>query len=344
MREFKGVKCRLAMEFSGWTGNSKAFQFAYRGSDLIPFAQRHYAACEIRNVRLDLLGIPHDTKRPQKVPPVICFRTAKGGVGKTTISANVGSAMAMMGHKVLLIDGDPQASLSGMYGVDWSKQSVTHIGDLMRKASRNEPANVQSAIIPMYEGGMLDLIPSAIDLANTDQWLTSMNLGRENAFVGLLEKEVEFFSQYDVIIVDSAPSSSLLTTALMIASPTVVAVVMPEGQSLGALASLESNIQELNRHFKTKAHKIHIVINRYNQSKKPHQIMLGDLLASHADYINDTIVRDFVGFLRETIGKEEARLGPLIENEPNSIGARDIIDLTKSLIKLYGITIPGSPI
>lgn len=343
MRDFKGVKSRLAIEFSGWTGKSKAFAWAYRGSDQTPSVQRQFTAMEIRAIRFDLQGIAVGTQRPLKVPPVITSRMAKGGVGKTTITANISTCMAMMGFKVLMIDGDPQASLSGVFGIDWSEQDVTHVGELMRRANKGDPVYAAEAVIPMYSGNMLDLIPASIDMANSDQWLTTV-LDRGSAFTDLLEKEVAFFSQYDVIVVDSAPSSSLLTTSMMVASPTILAVITPEGQSLGALTSLESNVQEINKYLKTRAHTVHIVVNRYNQSKKPHQIILGQLFSTHSAYLNDTIVRDFVGFLRENVGRDIAKVGPLIENEPNSIGSRDIIELTKSLLKLYGITLPGSPV
>lgn len=337
MRSYHGVKNKLAIEFSGWTGTSKAFLNAYRG-DTPSYQHREYNALDIRNIRFDLIKVPHDTERPKKLPPVINFRMAKGGTGKTTICGNVASCMAMMGHRVLMIDGDPQSSLSGLFGVDWATQTVTHIGELMRRAnSKFELTQIEDAIIPIYDNHMLDLIAADIEMAGADTWMTQMSIGREMVFTRLLEKEIDFFSQYDVIVVDSAPSTSLLTTSFMVASETVLAIVMPEGQSVGALKILQSNVQELNNHFTNRQYKIHIVVNRYNQGKKPHQVMLGQLIDTYGKFMNDTIVRDFVGFLRETIGVEECPHGTLIESEPNSVGARDIIDLAKSLIRLYNI-------
>jgi chromosome partitioning protein len=339
MRDYPGVKSRLAIEFSGWTGTSKAFLYAYRGREPVQ-THRYYSAHDIRSIRLDLMGLPASATRSKTLPSVINVRMAKGGTGKTTLAANIACCMSMMGHRVLMIDGDPQSSLSGMFGVDWVTQDVTHVGELMRRAStKNEPTNIREAVEPLYEFGMLDLIPANIEMASVDGWMTQI-IGREQAFAKLLEKEVDFFSQYDAIIIDSAPSSSLLTTAFMVASQTILAVVMPEGQSLGALNILQSNVQELNDHFPTRKYGIHIVVNRYNQSKKPHQDILGQLSDRYGNFLNDTIVRDFVGFLRETSGKNDAPAGPLLENEPNSVGARDIIDLTKSLIKLYGVKLP----
>ena len=78
-------------------------------------------------------------------------------------------------------------------------------------------------------------------------------------------------------------------------------------------------------------------MNRYNQAKKPHQEEMERLVERYHGHINDIVIRDFVGFLRETAAKDESTLGPVLEREPNSVGARDIIDLTKNLIKFYNV-------
>lgn len=335
MRAFRGVKPKLAVELAGWTKPAKAFLQKYRGELDVPYQVREYTPTEIRNIRLDLLDLPHGTKRPRKLPAIVAVRMPKGGTGKTTMAGNISVCLAMMGYKVLMIDGDPQASLSTMLGVDWATQPVTNISELMRRAnSRTEPTNIQDAVVPMYQNGMLDLIPASIDMSGADTWINN-TIGREQVFIRLLEKEIDFFSQYDVIIIDSAPSSSLLTTSLMVASPTILAVVMPEGQSLGAMKILDSDVDELNGHFGAGKYDIHVIVNRFNQAKKPHHAVLSEIHAQYARQLNDTIIRDFVGFLRETSDRDH--LGPLLESEPNSVGARDIIDMTKSIIRRFNI-------
>lgn len=332
-----GVKARLAQELAGFSGSPKAFRDKF---DVAEKGQYHrvYMAEDIRRIRLKMLSLPEDSKRAKTLPPIMSFRMAKGGTGKTTISANVAAALAMYGHKVLAIDGDPQASLTGLFGIDWAREKVTHIGELMRRSERRETVNPREAVWPIYGGGMLDLFPADITLADTDSWLMG-TVNREFAFSRLLEKEIDFFSQYDVILIDCAPSISLLTNTLMTASKTLLAVVNPEGQSTMALESLESNVEELNAAFsKTGFHlDFQIIVNRYNQAKKPHNDALSHLVSKYPDRLNDTIIRDFIGFVRQTDVFDEKNNGPVFEREPNSVGARDIIDLTKSLIRLYDI-------
>ena len=339
-RTFPGIKSRLAMELSGYTGTPRSFLYRYRG-DTPAEKHHHYTAAEMRGIRLDLAG--QKERQPLVTPAVICVRMPKGGTGKTTLAGNVAACMAMMGHRVLMIDGDPQASLSLLFGVNWTKQPVTHIGELMRRVANKQPSNIAEAVVPIYPDGMLDLIPADIELDAADTWIDKINVGREKVFGRLLLAEWEFFGQYDAIIIDSAPATSRLTIAFMVACREMLAVVMPEGQSLGALDVLASNLQELNDNFPGIDYGVHLVVNRYNQGKRPHQENLATLASRHGAILNNTIVRDFVGFLREVDAEDDSHNGPVLESEPNSVGARDIIELTKSLIAHYNVSLNGVP-
>jgi chromosome partitioning protein len=334
-----GVKARLAQELCGFTGSPKAFREKYNVADKGQY-HRIYTAEDIRRIRMSMLSLSEDSSREKTVPPILNFRMAKGGTGKTTICGNVASALAMMGHKVLMIDGDPQASLTGLFGIDWVSENITHIGDLMNRNEKKEKdfVDVQAAIWPIYAGGMLDMIPADITLADSDSWLMGAT-NREFVFSRLLKRYVDVFAHYDVILIDSAPSTSLLTNTLMTACKTLLAVVVPEGPSTKALEILDSNVHELNSAFADAGLNLdyHVIVNRYNQTKKPHNDALSKLVSTYPDQINDTIVRDFIGFVRQNDAFDEKNNGPVLEKEPNSVGARDVLDLTKSLIRMFDI-------
>lgn len=347
-REFTGMKARMAQELCGFSGSPKAFRERFTVTNQGQY-HRIYTPVDIRRIRMTMLSLPLDTVRSKTLPPILNFRMAKGGTGKTTISGNIASALAMMGHKVLMIDGDPQASLTGLFGIDWVSENIVHIGELMRRHEearrterKEEPADItgdlKASVWPIYPGGMLDIIPSDITLADTDSWLMAAT-NREFVFQRLLEKHVDFFAGYDVIVVDSAPSTSLLTNTLMTACKKLLAVVVPEGPSTKALEILDSNIRELNNAFSKQGLDLdfHVIVNRYNQTKKPHNDELSHLVSKYPNQLNDTIVRDFIGFVRQTDSFDEKNNGPVLEKEPNSVGARDVLDLTKSLIRMFDI-------
>ena len=342
IRQHQGIKLKLAKEFVGFTDTDKKFRELAKESGANTkdndstdgFRHKLYQPYEIRKIRQTVMKI---TKSNSDLPAIIPFRMSKGGVGKTTISTNVGACFAQMGYRTLLIEGDPQGSMSKQLGFDIN-QELTHIGNLMERLSRGQQTRIQEAIVPIYDNGMLDLITADITLSNIDSWMSGA-MNREFLFSRLMEKESDFFKQYDVVIIDSAPNTSILTTSFLVAANRVTAVVMPEAQSVLAIEGLESSIEEINRSYPDRKQKLglHIIANRYRQSYASHNEAIEKLATDYGQYMNDTIIRDFVGFLRETDLDDVTRSAPVLEKEPNSVGARDIIDVTKSLIKLYNV-------
>lgn len=342
MRNF-GIKSKLAKEFLGFSGSSHEFRNLFSNIDK-PESKYHnsYSAFDIRQGKLKLLGIDCSVENERQLPPIINCRMAKGGTGKTTICAGIASTLSMFGYKVLLIDGDPQASLTGLFGIDWATENITHIGDMMLKHLRKEVYQINDAIRPLYAEHMLDLIASDISLSNSDSWLMGIT-NREFVFKKFLESNVEFFSQYDVIMIDSAPSTNLLTNTFMCACEKILAVVWLDGQSLKAMQVLVSNVNELNEAFHSYGFHldVHIVANGYHPSYASCKDAMTTLVSNYADNLNDIVIPHAASFMRQVQLFNEENNGPVLETEPNSIAARSIIDLSKSLIKEFGIKLAG---
>lgn len=339
-----GVKLKLANEFCQFSGTAKAFRELIRdGVGSIEPNKRLYSPEEIRKARLKMLGInPTGLLNRQGLPPVIVVRMAKGGTGKTTIAANVASTLSMMGYRVCLIDGDPQASLTGMFGIDWAAESIVHIGHLLHQFSAGKVPDFENAVRPIYPGGMLDLIAADITMASTDKWLMGVT-SRETLFRRFLEAEVEFFSQYDVIILDAAPSTTTLTQTFMVAAEKLLAVVWLDSQSLKAMTVLAADVAELNQLFNTQGlHlKVHIVANGFHPSYQPCRDSLLMLSQAYPNNLNNNVIPHSTTFMRQIDLVADSKSGPALEREPNSIAARAMIDLTKSLIREYDIRLPG---
>ena len=340
MRDF-GVKLKLAKEFVGFMDSSSEFRSLFEKKS----QQYHniYSALDIRNARLKLLGVESSSLQTEhKLPPIINCRMAKGGTGKTTLCGGIASALSMFGYRVLMIDGDPQASLTGLFGINWATENITHIGELMLKFSRKEEYCIEDAVRPLYKGNMLDLIASDISLVNTDSWLMGVT-NREFIFKKFLDANVNFFSKYDVVLIDSAPSTNLLTNALMCACQKILAVVWLDGQSLKAMQILASNVNELNDAFNSMGFHldVHIVANGYHPSYSPCKDALSTLISSYPDKINNTVIPHAVSFMKQVELFKDENSGTVLEREPNSIAARAIIDLSKSLVKEYGIRLSG---
>ncbi len=344
MRDFK-IKSRFAQELSGFSGSPKAFRSLSEDLGITPTGGRFwlYSAKDIRLIRLRLIKLnPHES-RLQRVPPILNFRMTKGGTGKTTIAANVASTLAMMGYRILMIDGDPQASLTSLFGIDWVNEEITHIGELMRHYYKKQSVNLKQAILPLYSGNMLDLIPSDITLADADSWLMGAT-NREAMFKRLLDTEMAFFSTYDAIVIDSAPGTTLLTNTLMFACNTLIAVVWLDGQSIEAMRVLASNVAELNTAFASSGFhlNVHIVANGLHQGYQSCKDALATLQSAYPNHVNDNVIPHSASFMRQMNLFERKDSGPVLEREPASVGTRAIIDLTKSLVKKYDIQLDGS--
>jgi chromosome partitioning protein len=276
----------------------------------------------------------------QPAPRVIVSRMAKGGVGKTTIIANLGSALAMMGHKVLMVDGDPQASLTSMMGVDPMDDGIIHVGHLMHKCYMRQPVCIKDSIKAIYSDGHLDLIPADITLVNVDSWLNGA-VSRELLFARLLRENEDFFCRYETILVDTAPATSVLTNALMLSGRELLAVVMLNGSSIKALRVLESNVAEINAAIPNLDMGIHIVANGWHGGYSDCRQALDSLVKTHGDQLNENALPLSTSFRRQDSLMDGVPSGPVLEREPGSDSAASVAALARSLADRYRILLDG---
>ena len=303
---------------------------------------RHlYTPSDIRQAKLTLYGIDPGRHSPLRRPPIIHTRMAKGGTGKSVVAGNIAAALPMLGYKVLAIDGDPQASLTNMLGVDSSRDDIVHIGHLMQAAEdAPKTLDIEAALKPVYPGGMLDLIAADITLTQTDAWLMS-RLGRDSVLDRLIEENLGVFSRYDAVVIDSAPGTTLLSYNFMAACKTLLAVVWLDRESLKAINLLVGNVAEINRAYPGKKLDIEIVANGYHPSYSHCKEALAILAEKYQPFLNENVIPHYSGFARQQSLLVENSQGPLVEQEPNSVGARAMFDLGKSLLARYGVTLCG---
>lgn len=302
---------------------------------------RHqYRPSDVRKLKLAMYKIDEASRTPA-LPPVINCRMAKGGTGKTTVCANISTAFAFMGYKVLVIDADPQSSITNLLGVDAANEAIVHVGDLMVEAANSKgPADINRAVRHIFPDGMLDLIPADITLTNTDGWLMSQ-MQRETVFDRLIRGNPEFFAQYDVIVIDSAPGTSLLSLNMMVASRTQLAVVWLDRENLKALPILVSNVAEINGAYPGNASDIEVVANGLNTVYKHSKEALSILIESYPHALNENVLTQVSAFNRQQSLPGGESKGALIEQDPANVGSKAMLDLAKSLLHRYQITLAG---
>jgi len=160
----------------------------------------------------------------------------KGGVGKTTTSANLGAALARSGWRVLLIDLDPQAHLTMHYTLEVDPERPTAYDVLTAGCPLDE------AILHVRDN--VWLVPSDVDLAAAE-----MELAGEDGRQTILRRAVDAMSgSYDVLLVDCPPSVGLLTVNALAATFEVMIPLQPHFLALQGLARLHETVTLVHQH------------------------------------------------------------------------------------------------
>jgi len=187
-------------------------------------------------------GIDHEDSAPALPahPRILALANQKGGVGKTTTAINLGTALAAIGERVLIVDLDPQGNASTGLGIDRRNRSCSTYDVLIGEAPLRDA--VVATAVPR-----LHIAASTMDLSGLELELGST---RDRAFrlrdaIAALNVKASADADYTYVLIDCPPSLNLLTVNAMAASDAILVPLQCEFFALEGLSQLLQTVEQV---------------------------------------------------------------------------------------------------
>lgn len=258
-----------------------------------------------------------DSHGPAKTIAVV---NQKGGVGKTTTTISLGASLAEMGRRVLLVDFDPQGSLSIGLGVITDELESSIYNLLM---DRN--ASVDEVLLKTTVPGM-DLIPSDIMLSGAEIGLVN-EVAREQSLKRIL---APLALEYDVILIDCQPSLGLLTVNALTAADLILVPLQCEYFALRGFKLLKEITSKIQERLNPDLAIIGIVATMFEKTAHSKEV-LARIYEAFPNLLFDTVISKTVRFNETTAAGE-----PITSYASSSPGATAYRRLAREVIARGG--------
>lgn len=261
-------------------------------------------------------NMPQHLTKKLRIPRILSVANQKGGVGKTTTSVNLATALSAIGQKVLLVDLDPQGNASTGLGIKRAGLRTSTYDVIFEDASVAE--TVQKTKVPG-----LDVLPSSIHLSGAEIELVT---ARRREY--RLQESLRVPMDYDYVIIDCPPSLSLLTLNALVASDSVVVPLQCEFYALEGLSHLVKTIERVKKNFNARLEIHGVVLTMFDRRNNLSEAVAQDV----RKYFGDKVYKSIIP--RNVRLSEAPSYGlPAIIYDMHCPGAKAYISLAKEILR-----------
>ncbi|MDB5422159.1 MAG: chromosome partitioning protein ParA [Brevundimonas sp.] len=227
-------------------------------------------------------------EQPEKRTRVLAVSNQKGGVGKTTTAINLGTALAAIGEKVLIVDMDPQGNASTGLGVPRETRRIT-IYDVIVEGRSIHDAAVQTAVPGLF------IIPADADMSGVEIELSQADR-RSYRLRDALEQQAEPSQQdlghtaYDYVLIDCPPSLNLLTLNAMAAADGVLVPLQCEFFALEGLTQLMKTIEMVRQSLNPSLEIQGLVLTMYDRRNALSGQVAADVRGHFGDKVYEAVI------------------------------------------------------
>lgn len=248
---------------------------------------------------------------------IISVANRKGGVGKTTTTINISTALAAIGKKVVVVDLDPQGNATTSMGIV-KKENLISVYDVMAGKSDASKALINTEIPNFY------ILSASSDLAGAEVELIDID-DREYVLKRAL---FSLKNNFDYIFIDCPPSLNLLTINALTASDAVIVPLQCEFLALEGLTDLLRNINRIKKKFNQDLDLQGIVLTMFDKRNNLSQMVEKDVRKYFGNKVYETVIPRNV-----RISEAPSHGKPVLLYDFKCVGAQAYINLARELLK-----------
>ncbi len=248
----------------------------------------------------------------------------KGGVAKTTTTANVGAALAALGQRVLVVDLDPQANLTlglrcDLTGLPYGLHDVL-LNPFQRPISR--------IIRPVGETGLY-LAPGHLAMSACETVLIRRGGPPFNLRDALLDSEIT--QRFDWVFFDCPPSLSALTQNAVVASTHLLVPTEPKMYAFAGMATLNQLVEELARNYSFQVELLGVLLTMYERGTKLHRTIAEVIREQFGDKVFQTVI-----YKNVRLSEAEVEGQPIVRFDRSARSAANYAALAEEILARVG--------